>query len=47
MPDAQTAEEVAAVIASVIDTREPDVYTRPGSRDRVVGYFASVASDPH
>ncbi len=47
MPDAQTAEEVAAVIASVIDTREPDVYTRPGSRDRVVGYFTSVGSDPH
>ena len=46
MPDGQPSEEVAAVIASVIDTRAPDVYTRPGSRDRVLGYYASLGTDP-
>ena len=39
-PGAQTAEEVAAVIASVIETREPDVYTRADAHDTVVGYYA-------
>jgi NAD(P)-dependent dehydrogenase (short-subunit alcohol dehydrogenase family) len=46
LPDGQTAEEVAAVIAAVIDSRAPDVYTRAGAHDRVVSYYASVASDP-
>jgi NADP-dependent 3-hydroxy acid dehydrogenase YdfG len=46
LPDSQSAEEVAAVIGQVIETRLPDVYTRKGSRDRVVGYYASVGVDP-
>jgi short-subunit dehydrogenase len=46
IPYSQSAEEVASVIAGVIASREPDVYTRPGSRDRVVGYYASVGVDP-
>jgi NADP-dependent 3-hydroxy acid dehydrogenase YdfG len=46
LPEAQTAQEVADVIAGVISSRRPDVYTRPGSRDRVVGYFASTTEDP-
>jgi len=46
LPDSQSAEEVAAVIASVIDTRLPDVYTRPGARDRIAAYYASVGVDP-
>jgi NADP-dependent 3-hydroxy acid dehydrogenase YdfG len=46
LPDGQPAEDVAAVIASVIDSREPDVYTRAGLAARVVDYFASVGKDP-
>ena len=43
--DSQSADEVAAVIAGVIESRPPDVYTRPGSRERVVRYFESVGAD--
>lgn len=45
-PDSQSAEEVAAVIADVIGSRRPDVYTRTGAHDRVVGYYRTVAEDP-
>lgn len=45
-PDSQSAEDVAAVIAGVIETRLPDVYTRKGARDRVAGYYAQVGVDP-
>jgi NADP-dependent 3-hydroxy acid dehydrogenase YdfG len=45
-PDSQSAEEVAAVIAGVIESRLPDVYTRFGARDRVVGYYSALAVDP-
>lgn len=44
-PNSQSAEDVAAVIAQVIETREPDVYTLPGAHDRVAGYYASVGVD--
>ena len=46
IPDSQSAEEVAAVIAGVIESRLPDVYTRPGAHDRIAGYYASVGTDP-
>jgi NADP-dependent 3-hydroxy acid dehydrogenase YdfG len=46
LPDGQSAEEVAAVIASVIDSREPDVYTRAGLAARVTSYYASTGRDP-
>ena len=46
LPGGQEAVEVAAVIAGVIESRLPDVYTRPGSRDRVVGYFSKLGVDP-
>ena len=46
LPDSQSAEEAAAVIIGVIESRRPDVYTRPGARDRVVSYFASLGADP-
>jgi short-subunit dehydrogenase len=46
LPDSQSAEEVAAVIAGVIESRRPDVYTRPGAHDRVVGYFDALGQDP-
>ncbi len=37
-PDGQSAEEVAKIIADVIESRRPDVYTRQGSRQRVADY---------
>jgi len=46
LPDSQSAEEVAEVIARVIETRNPDVYTRQGSAARVAGYYASLGADP-
>jgi short-subunit dehydrogenase len=46
LPDSQSAEEVAAVIAGVIDSRLPDVYTRTGARDRVTGYYTALGADP-
>lgn len=45
LPGGQSAEEVAAVIAGVIESRHPDVYTRSGARDRVVAYYASLSED--
>jgi NADP-dependent 3-hydroxy acid dehydrogenase YdfG len=45
-PNSQGPEEVAPVIAGVIESRRPDVYTRPGSRDRVVAYYSTQGEDP-
>ena len=45
-PNGQTAEEVAAVIAGVIDSREPDMYTRAGQRDQVLDYYGTLGKDP-
>jgi short-subunit dehydrogenase len=44
-PESQSAEEVAAVILEVIDTRRPDVYTRAGARERVLAYLGALTSD--
>lgn len=44
--ESQSAEEVAAVIAGVIESRAPDVYTVPGSRERVLGYLGALGQDP-
>jgi NADP-dependent 3-hydroxy acid dehydrogenase YdfG len=44
-PGSQSAEEVAAVIAQVIATRAPDVYTLPGARERVAAYYGSIGVD--
>ncbi len=46
LPGSQSAEEVARVIASVIDAPRPDVYTVAGARDRIAGYYASIGVDP-
>jgi NADP-dependent 3-hydroxy acid dehydrogenase YdfG len=46
LPGSQSAEEVAQVIADVIESRRPDVYTAPGAHDRVVQYYDKVGSDP-
>ena len=41
MPGAQTAAEVAEVIASVIEHPRADVYTRPGAQQMVTAYFGA------
>jgi NADP-dependent 3-hydroxy acid dehydrogenase YdfG len=46
LPDSQSAEEVAEVVAWVIETRVPDAYTRKGSKERVASYYASLGADP-
>ena len=46
LPGSQSPEEVAEVIARVIESREPDVYTSKGSRDRVASYYAALGADP-
>jgi NADP-dependent 3-hydroxy acid dehydrogenase YdfG len=45
LPHSQSAEEAAAVIADVIETRRSDVYTQPGVRERVAEYFARLGTD--
>jgi NADP-dependent 3-hydroxy acid dehydrogenase YdfG len=44
-PESQSAEDVAAVIATVIDTRQPDVYTRPAQK-MIANYYATIGVDP-
>ncbi len=46
LPDSQSAEEVAEVIAGVIESRRPDVYTRAGARDRVSSFYEAIGEDP-
>ena len=46
LPYSQSAEEAALVIADVIESRREDVYTRAGSRERVVEYYSKVGEDP-
>lgn len=46
LPNGQEPEDVAAVIAGVIESRRPDVYTRAGSQERVVAYFGELGADP-
>ena len=46
IPQGQTPEAVAAVIASVIRSRRPDVYTRPGARQMVLDYLGGLGEDP-
>lgn len=46
MPNSQSAEEVAAVIAAVMESRFPDVYTRAGSAAMVASHYAGIGVDP-
>jgi NADP-dependent 3-hydroxy acid dehydrogenase YdfG len=41
LPNSQTADEVAQVIADVIAHPRADVYTRPGARELIARYFAA------
>lgn len=45
LPQGQSAADVAAVIVGVIDSREPDVYTRAGARQMVLDYYGAVGTD--
>lgn len=45
LPNSQSAEEVARVIAGVIATRRPDVYTRRGARQMVLDYLGALGED--
>jgi short-subunit dehydrogenase len=45
MPHSQSAEEVAAVIAGVIDSRRRDVYTVQGGRQRIADYYSAIGED--
>lgn len=45
LPNSQSAEEVAAVIAGVIESRLPDVYTMPGAKQRIAEYYAALGVD--
>jgi NADP-dependent 3-hydroxy acid dehydrogenase YdfG len=40
LPNPQTAEQVAEVIAAVIEKPRADVYTRSGAQEMVVAYYA-------
>jgi short-subunit dehydrogenase len=40
-PGAQTPEDVAHVIADVIESRRADVYTRPDGQQMVARYYAA------
>ncbi|MDB4913066.1 MAG: short-chain dehydrogenase [Gemmatimonadetes bacterium] len=44
--DSQSAEEVAVVIADLVESRRPDVYTRAGAHDRIVKYYEDIGADP-
>jgi NADP-dependent 3-hydroxy acid dehydrogenase YdfG len=46
LPNSQSAEEAAAVIAAVIASRAPDVYTRPGARQMILDYLSALGQDP-
>ncbi len=46
LPNSQSAEEVAEVIAGVITSRAPDVYTRAGVKQMVLGYLDQLTADP-
>lgn len=46
LPNAQSAEEIAKVIAGVIESRAPDVYTRAGASAQIAAHYAAIGVDP-
>jgi NADP-dependent 3-hydroxy acid dehydrogenase YdfG len=46
LPQGQSPEAVAEVIAGVIRSRKPDVYTRGGARQMVIDYYTGLGEDP-
>jgi NADP-dependent 3-hydroxy acid dehydrogenase YdfG len=45
-PNGQEPAHVAEVIAGVVRSRRPDVYTRTGARAQVAAYYESIGEDP-
>ena len=45
-PGSQSAEEVADVLAYVVNTRKSDVYTRVGAKNGVTDYLDKLTEDP-
>jgi short-subunit dehydrogenase len=45
LPNTQSAEEAAAVIAAVIDSKQRDVYTQKGYKAQVAAYYSSIGED--
>jgi short-subunit dehydrogenase len=41
LPNAQSVEEVATVIADLIERPRADVYTRPGAQQMICGYYGA------
>jgi NADP-dependent 3-hydroxy acid dehydrogenase YdfG len=46
LPNAQDVSEVGEVIAWVIETRKPDVYTFPGAKAAVSNFVSQLGEDP-
>jgi short-subunit dehydrogenase len=46
LPGSQSVEEVAETIADGIEARRREIYTRPGARERVSDYYASLGRGP-
>jgi len=46
LPDSQSAEEVAAVIADVIESRRADAYTREQAQQWVARYYSDLGAEP-
>jgi short-subunit dehydrogenase len=46
LPNSQSAEEVAEVIAGVVTSRARDVFTRGGVKQMVLGYLDGLMQDP-
>lgn len=44
-PGGQEAEEVASVIMQVVQSRQPDVFTRPGVKAELMQYFDGLVAD--
>ncbi len=46
LPNSQSTDDVAEVIVGVVESRQPDVYTRAGAQARVLSYMSGVGVDP-
>ena len=46
MADFEEPDGVAAAMWEAVETRVPDLYTKAGAKDRVLGYLASLTRDP-
>jgi NADP-dependent 3-hydroxy acid dehydrogenase YdfG len=47
LPNAQDVHEVGEVMAWAIEERKTDVYTRPGSKAWITGFYQNLGEDPN